>query len=317
MMASDIILPRFIRALLGSCPSAGDGVHSWLFRTSRYLHAFFKDDPQEIAEALAAASFNCGRTISRREIEDAVRNSRKYAWAPGTNPRQNDQGFRRYWPPRNNDKIRSIAQNGGGLCDLWEKSPRRFEDNLMHTEEILSGLFPGNPLLCCGQSQSAFATRPRSQWQRRLRDLQFLVPSPMSRELGLTQEGKESAHTLDNTGPRRFLVVEFDFSPEASTALGIHIQDLCAALIFQLWRVAPLTLVVHSGGKSLHAWFYCLNEREQDLERFMRYAVSLGADPHTWLRSQFVRMPDGTRSNGKRQTAYFFDPNYKLAGVRR
>ena len=40
----------------------------------------------------------------------------------------------------------------------------------------------------------------------------------------------------------------------------------------------------------------------------MRYAVSLGADRATWTRSQFVRMPDGTRDNGKRQTVYFFNP---------
>ena len=37
-----------------------------------------------------------------------------------------------------------------------------------------------------------------------------LVPSPMIARTGLTQEGKESEHTMRNTGPRRFLVVEFD-----------------------------------------------------------------------------------------------------------
>ncbi len=40
----------------------------------------------------------------------------------------------------------------------------------------------------------------------------------------------------------------------------------------------------------------------------MRYAASLGADRATWTRSQFVRMPDGLRANGKRQTLYFFNP---------
>jgi hypothetical protein len=44
------------------------------------------------------------------------------------------------------------------------------------------------------------------------------------------------------------------------------------------------------------------------LESFMRYAVMLGADRATWTRSQFVRMPDGTRDNGNRQTVYFFNP---------
>jgi hypothetical protein len=49
-------------------------------------------------------------------------------------------------------------------------------------------------------------------------------------------------------------------------------------------------------------------DRPEDLKAFMDYAVSLGADKATWTRSQFVRMPDGTRDNGKRQTPYYFDP---------
>jgi hypothetical protein len=40
----------------------------------------------------------------------------------------------------------------------------------------------------------------------------------------------------------------------------------------------------------------------------VRYAVSLGTDPAPWVRSQFVRMPDGTRETGERQTVFFFDP---------
>ena len=40
----------------------------------------------------------------------------------------------------------------------------------------------------------------------------------------------------------------------------------------------------------------------------MDYAVSLGADHATWLRSQFVRLPDGLRQNGKRQITYDLDP---------
>jgi hypothetical protein len=41
----------------------------------------------------------------------------------------------------------------------------------------------------------------------------------------------------------------------------------------------------------------------------MRQAVSLGADRATWDNpSQFVRIPDDRRENGKRQTVFFFDP---------
>jgi hypothetical protein len=120
----------------------------------------------------------------------------------------------------------------------------------------------------------------------------------MSAKTGLTRDGKESQRSLCNTGPRRFLVVELD----AGT-----VDDHAAILRHLSWH-APLTLVVHSGGKSLHGWFFCAGQPEERLLRFMRYAVSLGADPATWTRSQLVRVPDGTRDNGKRQAVYLFKP---------
>jgi len=116
--------------------------------------------------------------------------------------------------------------------------------------------------------------------------------------IGRTKEGKESAHALEATGSRRFLVIEFDRG-------GV---DEHATLLLHLAARAPLAIVVHSGNKSLHGWFYCAGQAEERLERFMRYAVSLGADRATWTPSQFVRMPDGTRDNEKRQTVYFFHP---------
>ena len=117
----------------------------------------------------------------------------------------------------------------------------------------------------------------------------------MSAPTGLTKEGKESAHALSNTGPRRFLIVEFD-----QGTLDEH-----ATLLGHLAGFAPLVCAVHSGGKSLHGWFYVHGQPEDRILKFFRYAVSLGADPATWTRSQFVRMPDGTRDNGKRQTVFF------------
>jgi hypothetical protein len=180
---------------------------------------------------------------------------------------------------------------------VWEISRPRIEDNRHHAEEIIDRLFPGNPLLCCGRSQSEFDTRPREAWRGELASLQFIVPSPMCAASGLTKDGRGSKHTLSNTGPRRFLVVEFDTGT----------TDEHSALLIHLAGYAPLVCAVHSGGKSLHGWFLVEAEPEHKILRFMRYGASLGADPATWTRSQFVRMPDGTRDNGKRQTVFFLN----------
>lgn len=174
----------------------------------------------------------------------------------------------------------------------------RFEDNESHTEEIIDALFPGNALLCCGRSNSDFETKLREEWRGELSVLQLIVPSPMRARSGLTQDGKQSSHALSITGQRRFLVVEFDQGD----------VDDHAALLWHLALKAPLGMVVYSGSKSLHGWFFCAGQPEERLRQVMRYCVSLGADRVTWTRSQFVRMPDGTREGGKRQIVYYFNP---------
>jgi hypothetical protein len=221
------------------------------------------------------------------------------------------------WLCQNFELIKAVAHTGNGLVDLWEASPVRIDTNKPRTAEIIELLFPGNPLLCCGWSRHSFDTRTRANWYK-LQDLQFIVPSPMTARQGLTREGKLSAHALSNTGPRRFLIVEFDFdasnSDEEARLLerlaseGRDVRDLCAALLLHLAEEAPLALAVHSGGKSLHGWFYCPGVPEEKVRGFFNYAVSLGADQANWTPSQFVRMPDGQRENRRRQTVYFFNP---------
>jgi hypothetical protein len=219
-------------------------------------------------------------------------------------------------------QIESICADGFGLADLWERSPERLEDNRSHAEEILDRLFPGNPLLCCGKAKSVFDTKPRREWRGKLSGLQFIVPSPMTATTGLTKQGKESAHALSITGSRRFLVVECDFSINTRdgntetrfapmirrlTAEGFDVADMCAAVLLHLNKYAPMVCAVHSGGKSIHGWFFAEGQAESTVRNFFRYATSLGADSATWTRSQFVRVPDGQRENGRPQTVFYLD----------
>ncbi len=285
-------LPLFVRDLLASPPRRGEGLNLWFYRVARVLHPF--RELAEIIELLQAAT--AGEPVKPGEIERAVERSKATAWQPGQPCGAGSPTPA--WPPINVEQYQAIIRDGGGLVDLWEVSPVRFEDNESHTEALIDRLFPGNPLMCCGQSNSKFATRLREEWRGELNGLQLIVPSPMTARTGPTQEGKQSAHALSITGARRFLVLEFDRG-------GV---DEHAALLLHLAVRAPMAIVVHSGNKSLHGWFYCAGQTEERLERFMRYAVSLGADRATWTRSQFVRMPDGTRDNGKRQTVFFFNP---------
>ena len=287
-------LPAFLQDMLAAPPQAGEGVHGWLFRVARNLHAHLPAG--EIVSLLERRVENCGRFVPRSEIVSAVQNSLPCAWQRGK-PAQPIHAAPK-WPSVNQEQREAIIRNGGGLVDLWEQSPVRIEDNASHTEEIIDALFSSDPLLCCGKSNSDFDNRSREQWRGQLRALQLIVPSPQTARSGLTKERKQSAHALSITGPRRYLVIEFDQG---------NVDDH-AALFLHLAETAPLALVVHSGNKSLHGWFFCAGQPEERLKRFMRYCVSLGADRATWTPSQFVRMPDGTREGGKRQVVYYFNP---------
>ena len=285
-------LPRFVLDLISSAPQHGEGVHKWMFKLSRCLHAFRTHD--EIEEILKVSLHGCGRNVPIREIHAAIADSKKCAWVPGT---KQEIIYRSAWPAFNQKEYNLITHDGLGAYDLWEKSPVRFVDDRAYTEDIIDVIFPGNPLLCCGLSNSVFETKSRQAWRDTLEQQQFIQPSPCIAEKGLTKDGKESAHCLSNVGPRRFLVVEQDKGN----------QDQQCAVIVHLSKWHKLTLVLSSGGKSLHAWFFVEGQDESHLKKFMKTAVSLGADDATWAPVQFVRMPDGIRDNGRRQSVFYFD----------
>lgn len=107
-------------------------------------------------------------------------------------------------------------------------------------------------------------------------------------------------HSLDNTGPRHYLIVEFDWGTLEGQG----------KLLTYLAEYAPLVCVIHSGSKSLHGWFDCRGVDDSQVKEFFELAVSVGADKRLWLRSQFVRLPGGTRDNGAVQHIYFMEKEY-------
>ena len=311
-------LPAYARDLLAACPQSGAGVHQWLFRCALAFHRHLPET--QIARLLEEASAGCGRALEPHEIPDAIRNAGTTVKAP-TGQQGASKALLR-WPTPNVEQIEAVVRNGIHLVDLWERSPVRLGEG-SHAEELIDHLFPDKTLICCGWTNKNFGTGTREEWRGKLGSLQFIVPNPMTAEQGRRKsDGKLSPRTIENTGPRRYLVVECDFNHDGTTPMaaltrklnedGITVADMCAAMLWRLSELAPLAMVVHSGGKSLHGWFPCTGQPEERLRRFMRYAVSLGADPATWTRCQLVRMPEGLRQKegtpAIRQKVYHFNP---------
>jgi len=284
-------LPQFIRDQLAAPPSRGEGLHLWIFRIARQLH--WHRSEQDIVQLLQGVLLNSG--VKPGEIESAVCNSKAVAWSPGR-PKSFLTGKR--WPDVAFDVLEEVTNTGVGVADLVEASPITVDMASMDTEDFVDILFPGNPLLCCGSANTQVETKLREEWRGIMSQLQYIVPSPMSRPTGQTKDGKTSVRCLDNTGSRRFLVVEFDrIMPDAQSAVLLHLAER-----------APLAMVVSSGNWSLHGWFYTNGCDPEALESFCAYAVKLGADYATYTLCQLVRMPGGLRDNGKIQQVLFLNP---------
>ena len=264
------------------CPPAGEGVHRWVY----HVVCTFLDHHAEHQTIIDYCERHATRNLQLNEVENAIETRLKC---------QNNKG-KSFSKP--NPIIRKRVIDYSITQENFEKLSPVSNLQDMPSESIIDLLFPNNPLLCCGVSNSAFKTVSKVDWSDSLRKMRLIVPSPMSSKMGFTQSGKPSSHTLSNTGQRRFLVVEFDDGT----------LDQQAAIHYHLGTKFPLTLIVFSGSKSLHGWYYVQGSTEFNTREFFNYACSLGADRATWTKSQFVRMPNGVRDNKKRQSVIFLNP---------
>jgi hypothetical protein len=200
-------------------------------------------------------------------------------------------------------KVLEKARAGIGIEHLRSLNP----PPQISAKEALEILQPNNPLICAGQFFGRPVTMRLSEFHPRfLSNCSFVVPHPMTAVKGKTQEGRESARSETNVGPRRWAVIEADIKSDnkpwapiliEAASLGISQRDLGAALLLTVSEVTkvPLTAVVHSGSVSLHGWFYAMNMSYHQQEWLYRVGAHWGGDPATWTINQWVRMPNGTR----------------------
>ena len=306
-------------------PAPDTGVHSWLFGRAAYLRRGGHDQLTALSELsahVAATVFRAGRTVSAREISDAVEAAYRGALTSPPNSRCGSPATAapqvaaydpiNGWPsemhtPRaelNAARLARVIKSAGNfeLVDFWEKSPVRPPDNAVPLW-TLGHLFAHDDLLCVGRSSGDFGAKPLRDWtSAELGMAQLIVPNPSRKPTGTTKDGNLSAHSRDATGARRYLIVESDadLTTDEQAKILEHLRVVTNA---------RLVAVVLSGGKSLHGWFRAAGVTDEVLYRWFRYAVSLGADPRLWLPEQFVRLPDGTRDNGKRQSLIYLNPS--------
>jgi hypothetical protein len=272
-------------------PPPHDGINLWCIAAARkcQLAGISEGDAEQ---RILSFQGSTRRPLKMTEVRRAVQKAYGTTLPPSTIA--STQTKPRWIPDKTRQSAYRSVPAKLGRVDLWETSPDRLDGGISQ-KMILEWLFPDpSGLVCVGKSAFEFHTARLNQFKD-LMTCQFIVPCYMTAKHGMTQDGKKSMHCLDNCGPRRFCVCDFD-EPRS---------DDHPAIIWQLRKTFDLIMVLESGGKSLHAWFQIEPDEEDD---FWKAAVPLGADPALMRnRSSFVRLPMGQRDNGKRQGVLYFD----------
>jgi hypothetical protein len=306
-----------IARLLDSAPQAGSGLNEWLAKGARMTSDLA---PNESVDLLAEVVAARGGNRDERAILRAINKIRGTDYNGPSKPK---------WPEPDLGLIEELTllrawDVPGALATLESRSPDTLKRRT--AGEIVSKLFEPDSYIATGFLPSCTAVSKLSNIRENLHKMAFLVPNPMRDKYGLTQEGRESGRCLNNVLHRRFVVVEFDFSPtdkqgngtiwvpliDLWKAHGMSTLDAQAALILRLMEIGPLVMVTFSGSKSLHSWFYCEGEPEHvglPLHQFMSDVAMLGADTQLFTASQFARMPMGRRATGDQQTVHYLNFN--------
>ncbi len=203
---------------------------------------------------------------------------------------------------------REFIQRGTTLDDLRAASPIAPPERV---KPILSELFAPDELVCmsCGPNIAKSSVRTLAERLQRpeivLERNSFLVSHPMTARTGITKDGREDRpRAASNTGPRRWVVCDFDVPP----------PEWHPSIIGALSEYGSPNLILNTGGKGLHAWFPIGNTPPEAVQTFEELAAELGADPALLgdaKRCQWMRTPNAVRDNGRRQDVLFWNPTGK------
>lgn len=317
--------PATVQAKIDACPVAGGGLNFELCKVANELR--HNVDAQRGLEILTNLAIERGRprhtaaSEARRLVDSKWNRDGRTAATPI---------IRAPKTPANLDKIRRIvSESTETLASLRDQSLINVDAcDGDATDDIIDLLFPDADTIFVGSLNTGTAGTHAELYRDglKLHKLSHIVPNPLRFRYAYDAMTGEPglARQLGNIRYRRWLVIEFDATKFARDKVtptfwqplieewerrGITPKDAQARLILKLAGYGNrLGMIVDSGDKSLHAWFPAFTWPKSRQDRFMGYAMSIGADPATRTPSQLVRMPHGTRADGTRQLVHYLDP---------
>lgn len=276
---------------IGRCPSAGSGVNQWINKRVLQMIRFGFDD-KEIRETVIIETAHCGRNTIQ-DIQHSLETGKGFI--------ANNTGFAVGFPSLDITlRQQVLAFNREHDIQFW-----RNKSTLITNQEVLFTLFQGEKI-CIGRER--YDATIVANYHFHLPNLQFIVPSPALGYHAKNKQGQNSARCLNNIADRWYLVIEFDddtlsLDDQARLHANIH-----GNMLNESDGAAGLVMLVYSGNKSLHGWYDVYGF---DCRPVFNYACQLGADPHTWVRCQYVRIPGGVnKKTSKVQSLVYFNGDW-------
>lgn len=295
---------RYLDALRTLPPSGGGGCHGALLGVANYGVLAGRDDAEILHHIRMHLTGT--RRVPDSEIMDAIDRARRDA-----NPGQWKRTFHAKQTPDTRLKMiqsgretlaRYVEKAGGaGLAEIHDSSPisLHHDNGAEDAAMLLEAVYADDELIFCGENCGAgivnitlrTASQWRDTWGKGIPTPPQIILNPLSGRRckkkggdGWTRRGDASVAAF------RFLLLEFDGTP---------IEEQAAFLI---GAQLPLWAIIHSGGKSLHAWVdtrLFFGEEITTLERWDALVAheakpiiqALGADPACCTASRLGRLP--------------------------
>lgn len=317
-----VTYPPFLQRLLSSCPRRPEGgVHQWLFKVARYLHAFHS--PQEICEILKEKVTGCGRTIESHEIPDAIRNSFYYQWKPGEPITQERReawlknpvsrpGRAPVFDPKMAVETANRVQTKITSEWLKARSPRAVNATL---EEYLSKLFhSGEKVRIFNQfrSQGESWPNPKVDWQRFGRTAWpegvWFLNNPVDGQQHLNpRRNRYSFRSKESVTDWRHAVLECDHKPKEVW------RPIWLKILVQL--PLPILSLIDSGNISVHALLRVPCKTKEEWDHFkaekLLPLIKIGADNGSLSAVRLTRAPNCWRREPEPQ------PRNSFTSIRR
>lgn len=304
----DSKIERYEQGLRNLPAPGGGGCHVALLGVANY-GAMAGLDAATIEADIRNAIPHGGRRVTDREIRDAVHKAlsecraRPYRVRHGSHRRARRPV--KPLPPFDGQRyLKSLLARGDGAgeADLWELSPYRitWEPGLRDAITVLETLYKSQEWLCIGEVDEKRVL----QMQVHLQQIRsgnvgpHIIPNPMDGQQHATVGGDPSYRCDNAVADHRFAVVEFD--------------DMSKSDQFAFWysvitgRLLPVTTLIDSGGKSIHAWLRVNLSDKAAWDQYIRRGLYdkdigrmsiLGADRSCRNPSRFSRLPGHYRED--------------------